>query len=116
MGVLLALVLAGYYLLNLMTIQRKDNRKSVTYVTSIGTFLVMYLSMTIAASDLVRGIMDLCGAGERAQGMAFFFGGCGCLVLTAAAVAVGMVHARKLVTVNYRVPVEHLGKGARLVL
>ncbi len=150
MGVLLALVLAGYYLLNLMTIQRKDNRKSVTYVTSIGTFLVMYLSMTIAASDLVRGIMGLCGAGERAtyvtsigtflvmylsmtiaasdlvrgimglcgageraRGMAFFFGGCGCLVLTAAAVAVGMVHARKLVTVNYQVPVEHLGKEAR---
>lgn len=116
MGVLLALVLAGYYLLNLMTIQRKDNRKSVTYVTSIGTFLVMYLSMTIAASDLVRGIMGLCGAGERARGMAFFFGGCGCLVLTAAAVAVGMVHARKLVTVNYQVPVAHLGKEARLVL
>lgn len=116
MGVLLALVLAGYYLLNLMTIQRKDNRKSVTYVTSIGTFLVMYLSMTIAASDLVRGIMGLCGAGARARGMAFFFGGCGCLVLTAAAVAVGMVHARKLVTVNYQVPVEHLGKEARLVL
>lgn len=115
-GVPLALVLAGYYLLNLLTVRRQGVSKAVTYVTSVGTFLVMYLSMTIAASDLVRWAMGLLGAGAHALEMAFFLGGCASLVLTAAAVAVGMVHARQLVTVHYQVPAASLGKDARLVL
>lgn len=116
LGLVLGLILAGYYVLNLLTIRRKGVSKAVTYITSIGTFVVMYLSMTILLSDLLRGLLHLLGLSEAVLTGEFFFGGIACMVLTVVAVIAGMLHAKKLVTVRYEVPVEHLSRDTRLVL
>lgn len=116
LGLVLGLILAGYYVLNLLTIRHRDVSKAVTYLTSVGTFVVMYLSMTILAVDLLRWILRLLGVSAPVLAGVFFFGGLACLVLTVLAVVLGMLHARHLVTVRYAVPVEQLSRDVRLVL
>lgn len=116
LGLVLGLILAGYYVLNLLTIRRRGVSKAVTYITSVGTFVLMYLSMTIAAADLLRWILGLLGLSVPVLTGVFFFGGIACLVLTVLAVIAGMLHAKKLVTVRYEVPMERLGRDTRLVL
>ncbi len=84
-----------------------------TYLCGVSTFLVLYLSMSVVLSDLIRLVLGLAGADQT---RAFRVLGWGCLLFTLGAACAGFCHAQRIKLVNHSLVCSGLTEPRRLVL
>ena len=117
-GWILGIVFGTCLLLNFFTVKkhRTGPSRGTTYFAGIGTFVMIYLLMTIGTVDLVRLLCSACSLDARILDRVFLIGGWLSVIVTFLCTLLGMYQVKKLKLLRYEVPVEQLSGRVRLVL
>ena len=117
-AILLGTVFTLYYIVDLLIVKGIWTRFNIVgeYFASIGTFIVMYLTMSLLIVDAVQSILHLFIKSSNIQSYIFISFGFVCFYLVAFSTIYGFLKTRFIKLRKYVIPVEKLESEQKVVL
>ena len=117
-AILLGTVFTLYYVVDLLIVKGIWTRFNLVgeYFASIGTFIVMYLTMSFLIVDTIQGILHIWIKSSNTQSYIFIWFGFVCFYLVAFSTIYGFLKTRYVRLKKYVLPVENLESEQKVVL
>lgn len=117
-AILLGTVFTLYYVIDLLIVKGIWTRFNIVgeYFASIGTFIVMYLTMSFLIVDTIQGILHIWIKSSNTQSYIFIWFGFVCFYLVLFSTIYGFLKTRYVRLKKYVLPVENLESEQKVVL
>ena len=117
-AILMGSVFTLYYIVDLLIVKDIWTRHNIIgeYLASIGTFIVMYLTMSFLIVDTIQRILHLFIKSSNVMSYIFIWLGFVCFNLVAFSTVYGFLKTRYVKLRKYAIPVENLESEQKVVL